>query len=65
MTKDQGGPVQKFLSNVVEKPEVFFTADESIVDQALQLTKYFYDTGMIYSIGSGVPLSDLNTRLSV
>lgn len=32
-----------FISQVVEKPHVFFTSNQKIVDNALELAKHFYD----------------------
>ncbi|KAI7858605.1 U3 small nucleolar ribonucleoprotein complex, subunit Mpp10 [Circinella umbellata] len=37
-------PVKRFVTQVVTKPQVFFTADDKIVDQALVMAKHFYDT---------------------
>ncbi|KAI9493554.1 U3 small nucleolar ribonucleoprotein complex, subunit Mpp10 [Zychaea mexicana] len=36
--------IKRFVSNVVEKPQVFFTANDKIVDQALGVAKHFYNT---------------------
>ncbi|KAI8367076.1 U3 small nucleolar ribonucleoprotein complex, subunit Mpp10 [Blakeslea trispora] len=35
--------IHQFISNVVEKPHVFFGADEKIAQNALEMAKYFYD----------------------
>jgi U3 small nucleolar RNA-associated protein MPP10 len=42
MTKDQK-TLDHFLSQVVEKPQVFFTSNQKIVDSALEMAKHFYD----------------------
>ncbi|KAL0142940.1 U3 small nucleolar ribonucleoprotein complex, subunit Mpp10 [Mucor lusitanicus] len=35
--------VDQFISNVVDKPQVFFGSNQKIVDNALQVAKHFYD----------------------
>lgn len=35
--------IDHFISQVVEKPHVFFTSNQKIVDNALELAKHFYD----------------------
>lgn len=42
MTKN---PLDHFLSQVVEKPQVFFSSNQKIVDSALEMAKHFYDDG--------------------
>ncbi|KAI9271743.1 U3 small nucleolar ribonucleoprotein complex, subunit Mpp10 [Phascolomyces articulosus] len=37
-------PIKRFVSNVVDKPQVFFTADDKIANQAISMAKHFYDT---------------------
>lgn len=44
-TKKRTNPVNRFITNVVDKPQVFFAADTKIVNQALAMAKHFYDTG--------------------
>lgn len=39
--------VDQFISNVVDKPQVFFGSNQKIVDNALQVAKHFYDNGKL------------------
>ena len=47
MGRTAQNPVKRFVTNVVDKPHVFFTSDDKIVDQALSMAKHFYDTGKL------------------
>jgi U3 small nucleolar RNA-associated protein MPP10 len=42
--------VNKFITSVVNKPHVFFVADQKVADNALQIAKHFYDSGKPFSI---------------
>ncbi|KAI8083748.1 U3 small nucleolar ribonucleoprotein complex, subunit Mpp10 [Thamnidium elegans] len=35
--------LDQFLTNVVEKPQVFFTSNQKIADSAIEMAKHFYD----------------------
>ncbi|KAI9320254.1 U3 small nucleolar ribonucleoprotein complex, subunit Mpp10 [Dichotomocladium elegans] len=44
VTSKNTNPIKHFITSAVEKPQVFFTADEKVKDHALSVAKYFYDT---------------------
>ncbi|KAI7897800.1 U3 small nucleolar ribonucleoprotein complex, subunit Mpp10 [Cokeromyces recurvatus] len=35
--------IDQFISNVVDKPQVFFTSNQEVVNNALEMAKHFYD----------------------
>lgn len=39
--------LDQFLTNVVEKPQVFFTSNQKIADSAIEMAKHFYDNGLL------------------
>lgn len=47
--------MNRFITNVVDKPQVFFAADTKIVSQALAMAKHFYDTGKWVAIDHDDP----------
>ena len=40
--------LDRFLTQVVDKPQVFFSHNQKIVDSALEMAKHFYDNGKKY-----------------
>uniref|UniRef100_A0A1C7NIF8 U3 small nucleolar ribonucleoprotein protein MPP10 n=1 Tax=Choanephora cucurbitarum TaxID=101091 RepID=A0A1C7NIF8_9FUNG len=43
MSSKKTDSIHQFITNIVEKPHVFFSADQTIADNALAMAKYFYD----------------------
>lgn len=41
------GLLSSFVSDIVDKPDVFLNAQQSIKDQLLQVTKTLYDYGTV------------------
>ncbi|KAI8979109.1 U3 small nucleolar ribonucleoprotein complex, subunit Mpp10 [Mycotypha africana] len=38
-------PLSQFITDVVDKPQVFFTTNQKLADNALAIAKHFYDDG--------------------
>ncbi|CDH50853.1 mpp10 protein [Lichtheimia corymbifera JMRC:FSU:9682] len=61
-TKKRTNPVNRFITNVVDKPQVFFAADTKIVNQALAMAKHFYDTAKQHETMEFSPFPELLTE---
>jgi len=42
--------IDQFISNVVDKPQVFFGSNQKIADNALEVAKHFYDNGKLFFV---------------
>ncbi|KAL0098271.1 U3 small nucleolar ribonucleoprotein complex, subunit Mpp10 [Phycomyces blakesleeanus] len=60
--KKQTIPYARFLKSTVEKPQVFFVPDQKITTEALQTSKYFYDTAKQYEEIQFSPFTELLTE---
>ncbi|KAI8384623.1 U3 small nucleolar ribonucleoprotein complex, subunit Mpp10 [Radiomyces spectabilis] len=58
----QRSPIETFINNVVEKPQIFFVADEKIAHQALGIAKHFYDTAKSHEPMEFAPFPELLTE---
>lgn len=55
-TKTHSSLTKDYIKTVVDKPQVFFSADLELVDQSIALTKHLYDIGKPSSAAPSWPL---------
>ncbi|KAI8985269.1 U3 small nucleolar ribonucleoprotein complex, subunit Mpp10 [Pilobolus umbonatus] len=51
--------VDQFLTEVVNKPDIFFSTNQTVVDNALKVAKYFYDTSKKTEVTLLSPFTEL------
>ncbi|KAF7729661.1 u3 small nucleolar ribonucleoprotein MPP10 [Apophysomyces ossiformis] len=61
-TSSKRTPTEQFLTNVVDKPHVFFSENPKIASTALEITKYFYDTVKQHEEQTFSPFTELLTE---